>query len=76
MHVMIAALIRTILAHVLGLHDVLVTLVLCIIGGSVIPVIIYNLFILNNIGWFLFTFKKPKKQKANNRTATQATVTA
>jgi fucose 4-O-acetylase-like acetyltransferase len=76
MHVMVAALIRTILAHVFGLHDVPVTLVLCIIGGSVIPVIIYNLFILNNIGWFLFTFKKPKKQKANNKTATQATVTA
>lgn len=76
MHVMVAALIRTILAHVFGLHNVPVTLVLCIIGGSVIPVIIYNLFILNNIGWFLFTFKKPKKQKANNRTATQSTVTA
>jgi hypothetical protein len=40
------------------------------------PVIIYNLFILNNIGWFLFTFEKPKKQQENKLTATQSLVTA
>jgi len=76
MHVMVAALIRTILVHFLGLHNVVISLVICIIGASVIPVIIYNLFILNNVGWFLFTYKNPKKQKPNKIAITSSSLTA
>ncbi len=61
MHVMIAAFIRTFLVHVLGIHDIFITLFSCIIGGSVLPVVIYNLFIYNNVAWFLFTYKKKKQ---------------
>ena len=60
MHVMIAAFTRTFLIHVLDIHNVFVILVSCITAGSIVPIIIYNLFILNNVGWFLFTYKKRK----------------
>ena len=76
MHVMVAALIRTIVVHIFGLHDVFITLLLCIIGGAVIPVIIYNLVIFNNIGWFLFTYKKPKKTRPGTTPIMKSSVTA
>lgn len=62
MHVMIAAFIRTIVTNVFGIHEVTVILTCCIIGASIIPVVIYNLFIHNNIFWFLFTYNKNKEK--------------
>ena len=64
MHVMIAAFIRTFVVHVFGLHDAIPILLCCIAGGAVLPVIIYNLFIHDNIGWFLFTYKKKHRKPA------------
>jgi len=40
------------------LTNVFIILFTCIIMGAVLPVIIYNLFIYKNFGWFLFTYKK------------------
>ena len=61
MHVMIAAFIRTFLIHVLDIDNILVILFSCIIGGSILPVIIYNFFIYKSFGWFLFTYKNKRK---------------
>ena len=58
MHVMIAALIRILLMHVAGIHNPFVILTLCIIGATILPVMIYNLFIHDNVLWFLFTYKR------------------
>ena len=58
MHVMIAALTRNVMTHIFGVHNVFIILFTCIIMGAVLPVIIYNLFIYKNFGWFLFTYKK------------------
>ncbi|MEP6685055.1 MAG: acyltransferase [Parafilimonas sp.] len=60
MHVMIAAFTRNFMMHVLDIHNVFVILFSCITAGCILPIMIYNLFILNNVGWFLFTYKKRK----------------
>ena len=63
MHVMIAALTRIFLIHVLHIDNAIVILFACIIVGSILPVIIYNLLIRDNILWFLFTYKKSHKKQ-------------
>jgi fucose 4-O-acetylase-like acetyltransferase len=77
MHVMIAALTRNVLTHVLDVHNVFIILFTCIITGAVLPVIIYNLFIHNNFGWFLVSYKKktskPELKAANLKSPTIAT---
>lgn len=62
MHVMIAAFTRTLLVHVFDIHNVYIILISCIAAGCIASIIIYNLFIYNNFAWFLFTYKKNRKQ--------------
>lgn len=62
-HVMIAAFTRIFLMHVLHIDNAVVILFTCIIVGSTLPVIIYNLLIRDNIFWFLFTYKRKHKKQ-------------
>ncbi|MEP6466679.1 MAG: acyltransferase [Parafilimonas sp.] len=73
MHVMIAAFTRNFMLHVLDIHNVFVILFSCITAGCILPIIIYNLFILNNVGWFLFTYKKRKTKTDIIQPSLQAT---
>ncbi len=77
MHVMLAALTRNLFTHVLGIHNIFIILFSCIITGAFLPIIIYNLFIHNNLGWFLFTYKRKKNRQqfkeTNLKNATVAT---
>ena len=76
MHVMIAALVRVILTHYFGIHNVLVLLPMGIAFGVVLPVMFYNLFVLNNFAWFLFSFHRKKAGKGPARANTPDTVAA
>lgn len=58
MHVMIAALTRIFVTHVLHVNNPFIVLGACIICASILPVMIYNLFIRDNVLWFLFTYKR------------------
>ena len=62
MHVLVAAFVRAILMKYLGLHNPVLLLLCGIAAGVTIPVIVYNLLIKDNIFWFLFTLKRPKKK--------------
>lgn len=62
-HVMIAALTRIFLTHVMHINNAITILFVCIIVGSILPIIIYNLLIRDNILWFLFTYKKSHKKQ-------------
>jgi fucose 4-O-acetylase-like acetyltransferase len=61
MHVIITSFVRIILTRFFGLHNPEILLVCGIAAGVTIPVIIYNLLIVDNLGWFLFYLKKPSK---------------
>jgi fucose 4-O-acetylase-like acetyltransferase len=61
MHVLVAALIRMILTKIFGIHNYIIPLLAGIAFGATIPVVIYNLFILDGPLWFLFTFRKKKR---------------
>jgi fucose 4-O-acetylase-like acetyltransferase len=62
MHVLVAAFVRTILVKVFHVGNPEFLLVCGIVTGVTIPVIFYNLFIKDNILWFLFSLKKPSKE--------------
>ena len=62
MHVIIAAFTRAILTKVVGIHNPVVLLFCGIAIGVTLPVIIYNLLIVDNVGFFLFTLHKPAKK--------------
>jgi fucose 4-O-acetylase-like acetyltransferase len=62
-HVMVAALTRIFLMHVMHVNNSLVILFTCIIVASTLPVIIYNLIIRDNVLWFLFTYKRKHKKQ-------------
>lgn len=66
MHVLVSAFTRMILYKILGIHQPVILLFCGIAAGVIIPVIIYNLLIKDNIGWFLFSpvRKKGKVQSA------------
>ena len=63
MHVLVIAFVRVILTKLLGLHNPYILLPCCMFFGVTIPVIVYNLLIKDNIGWFLFSYKKPRTVK-------------
>ncbi|HXS38523.1 MAG TPA: acyltransferase family protein [Flavipsychrobacter sp.] len=69
-HVIIVGLIRIVLMKYFGVHNVEVLLVLCIAFGVTIPVVIYNMFIYNKPGWFLFSLQKEKKQSVQTKDIT------
>lgn len=60
MHVLVIAFFRMVLTKSLGIYDPHVLLVCDIAFGVTVPVIFYNLFIKENVGWFLFSLRKPK----------------
>lgn len=62
MHVMIAAFTRAVLTKAFHIHNPVVLLFTGIAIGVTLPVIIYNLLIVDNVGYFLFTPKKPVKK--------------
>ncbi len=63
MHVMIAAIVRIFLTHIAGIHNPFIILASCITIASILPVMIFNLLIRDNILWFLFTYKKSHKKQ-------------
>jgi fucose 4-O-acetylase-like acetyltransferase len=63
MHVMVIAFMRMAVTKVLGIHDPIVLLIAGTLSGLIVPIVVYNLLIRNNIGWFLFSLeRKPPKQ--------------
>ncbi|HEU4472171.1 MAG TPA: hypothetical protein VFR58_13860, partial [Flavisolibacter sp.] len=64
MHVIVSAFVRTILTKYFGIFNPYVLLLSGIAAGVLIPVAVYNLLIKDNIGWFLFTPRKPRKSVA------------
>jgi len=75
MHVLVAAFTRMILMKVFGIHNVVILLLGGIAMGVTIPVIIYNLFIFEKPGWWLFSFRKSKKRAPAPPSAPAAPVT-
>lgn len=63
MHVFIAGLVRLSFTKFLGIHNPFILLFSGIAFGLVIPVIFYNLLILDGPLWFLFSFRKKKPAK-------------
>jgi fucose 4-O-acetylase-like acetyltransferase len=74
MHVMIAALTRSVLTRFFGIHNPEILLPLGIFFGVTIPVMVYNLFIHDNFFWFLFLFRKKKKTSTILKEQTTSTV--
>jgi fucose 4-O-acetylase-like acetyltransferase len=60
MHVIAAAFVRVILTKVFGIHQPVALLFIGIALAATIPVIIYNLFIVEKPLWFLFTLERKK----------------
>lgn len=63
MHVFIAGLVRLMFTKFLGIHNPFILLFSGIFFGLIIPVIFYNLLILDGPLWFLFSFRKKKPAK-------------
>ncbi|MFL5742645.1 MAG: acyltransferase family protein [Flavisolibacter sp.] len=62
MHVIVTSVVRMILPHALGIHNPTVLLFSGIFFGVMVPVVVYNLLIKDNVGWFLFSLKKRKSK--------------
>jgi fucose 4-O-acetylase-like acetyltransferase len=62
-HVMVAACVRTVLIKVCHIGNPEVLLVCGIFAGITVPVMFYNLLVKDNILWFLFSPKKPSKER-------------
>ena len=60
MHVIVTACARTILVQYFHIINPYILLFTSIVIGVLVPVVIYNLLIRDNIGWFLFSFHKAK----------------
>jgi fucose 4-O-acetylase-like acetyltransferase len=59
-HVFVAALIRLVLTRFLGIHNPFVLLFTGIVFSIVIPIIFYNLLVVNGPLWWMFSFRKEK----------------
>lgn len=62
MHVFAAAVTRIIFMKAFGVYDPYLLLVAGIFFGVLTPVLFYNLLVKDNIFWFLFSFRKNKKE--------------
>lgn len=66
-HVFVAGLVRLSLTRFLGIHNPFILLFTGILFGITIPIIFYNLLVLDGPLWFLFSIKKrpprPKQEK-------------
>jgi fucose 4-O-acetylase-like acetyltransferase len=63
MHVVVASAARLLLKNILGIHNPVILLFAGITLGVILPIVIYNLFIFENVGWFLFSLKKRKAKQ-------------
>jgi fucose 4-O-acetylase-like acetyltransferase len=61
MHVIIAGCTRILLFNYFGIANPYVLLFSSIAIGVLLPIVIYNLLIKDNVGWFLFSYHKRKK---------------
>jgi fucose 4-O-acetylase-like acetyltransferase len=64
MHVMASAFVRLVLMKFAHIHQPVILLFTCCFFGVIVPVIFYNLVIKDNIGWFLFSFRKTSARSA------------
>lgn len=58
MHVLVAAFVRIVCTHYLGIHEPVILLFTGIFFGLIVPVVFYNLVVKDNAGWFLFSYRK------------------
>jgi fucose 4-O-acetylase-like acetyltransferase len=63
-HVFVAGLVRLSLTKFLGIHNPFVLLLSGIFFGVTIPIIFYNLLVLDGPLWFLFSFKRRQPRPA------------
>lgn len=63
MHVIVIAFSRELLANYWGVQHPILLLGIGIVAGLVLPVVCYNLFIYQNVFWFLFSPRKPRAAK-------------
>jgi fucose 4-O-acetylase-like acetyltransferase len=66
-HVFVAGLVRLSLTRFLHIHNPFVLLLTGIFFGITIPIIFYNLLVLDGPLWFLFSFKRKKKTPSPKR---------
>ena len=66
-HVFVAGLVRLSLTKFLGIHNPFVLLLSGIFFGVTIPIIFYNLLVLDGPLWFLFSFKRRQPQPATGK---------
>lgn len=63
-HVMVLAAVRVFMTKVLGIYNVPLLLIVCIVFGLLVPVILYKLAIKLNMSW-IFTLE-PRKQQSEH----------
>jgi fucose 4-O-acetylase-like acetyltransferase len=63
-HVFIAGLVRLSLTKLFHIHNPFILLLSGIFFGITIPIIFYNLLVVDGPLWFLFSFKKPQPKPA------------
>jgi hypothetical protein len=76
MHVMASAFVRLVLMKFAHIHQPVILLFTCCFFGVVVPVIFYNLVIKDNIGWFLFSYKKPVVRPAGTKEPSSGVLSA
>ena len=59
-HVFVAALIRIVLTRFLGIHNPFALLFIGIVFSVIIPIMFYNLLVVDGPLWWLFSFRKEK----------------
>lgn len=64
LHVMIIAFVRVVMVNVFNITEPVTILIVSIFFGVTVPVVFYNLLVKDGPLWFLFFFKKRKKNEA------------
>ena len=64
MHVFVAGLVRLLFTKFLGIHNPFILLFSGIFFGITIPIIVYNLLIVDGPLWFLFSFRRKEEPKS------------
>jgi fucose 4-O-acetylase-like acetyltransferase len=66
-HIFVAGLVRLVLTKFLHIHTPFILLFTGIFFAVTIPIIFYNLLVLNGPLWFLFSFRKPQPKPATTK---------
>jgi fucose 4-O-acetylase-like acetyltransferase len=67
MHVIFTAFVRLTLIIFFDIRSAGYLLITGIVAGLVFPIVIYNLLIKNNIGWFLFSLQRPQRKEEKEK---------